>query len=275
MTIAEWLFEAMRKLGDAGVDSPRRDALVLLEDTLGKDRTWVLAHPEHHFQGSTLEMVNKLVERRMKREPLAYIRGKAWFYGRFFNVSPDVMIPRPESEDFIDILKEIKPKMIVDVGTGSGCLAITAVLEIPGSHATAIDISAKALDVARGNAKRHKATITFQHADLLESLKLLDGDTTALVANVPYVPAGLITSPEINHEPAEALFSGVDGLDHYRKLWEQLAVLPERPRYVLTESLISQHRENTRLAASAGYDLVSTDTLVQFFSASSGERLLE
>ena len=107
MTIADWLFSTMQKLHDAGVDSPRRDALVLLEDTIKKDRAWVVTHPEHLLQGLPLQKVDDLVERRIKREPLAYIRGRAWFYGRFFTVNPSVMIPRPESESFIDLLKSL------------------------------------------------------------------------------------------------------------------------------------------------------------------------
>ncbi len=100
MTIADWLISSMTLLHDAGVDSPRRDALVLLEDTLEKDRGWVTTHPEYSFQGRGLETVNKLVERRLKREPLAYIRGRAWFYGQFFEVNPDVMIPPPRKRSF-------------------------------------------------------------------------------------------------------------------------------------------------------------------------------
>src|SRR3990167_8175782 len=105
MTISDWLMDSMIKLQKAGVDSPRRDALVLLEDTLEKDRAWVLAHPEHSIQSQALEKVGRLIKRRIEREPLAYIRGKAWFYGRFFGVNPRVLIPRPESESFINILK--------------------------------------------------------------------------------------------------------------------------------------------------------------------------
>lgn len=275
MTIAEWLAETMDKLGQAGVDSPRRDALVLLEDVLEKDRAWVLAHPEHPVQEPTLYRVNELVERRVVREPLAYIRGKAWFYGRFFEVNPNVLIPRPESESFIDLLKQIvnsgqwtvdRDFVIVDIGTGSGALAITAKLEIPNSKVFATDVDEEAIRVAQNNAETHKVKIEFIKSDLLESLPSANYQLpTTILANLPYVPSELATSPEIEAEPKLALFSGKDGLDHYRKFWEQVAGLGFKPKYILTESLESQHKELQNLAKVANYELYKTEILVQVY----------
>lgn len=266
MTIAQWLTDAMQKLGDAGVDSPRRDALVLLEDTIDKDRAWVLSHPEYSLQCPTLETLDSLIERRINREPLAYIRGKAWFYKRFFTVTSDTLIPRPESESFIELIKEIKPASIVDVGTGSGALAITAKLELPDSRVTATDISKEALKIAKQNAKTHDVEIEFLHGSLLEPIYNLKPVTyNLLMANLPYVPEDLITSPEIALEPAQALFSGKDGLDHYREFWQQITDLSNKPTYILTESLESQHEDVEKLAVVAGYKLQKTDVLVQLF----------
>ncbi len=271
MSIAEWLFETMEKLGKAGVDAPRRDALVLLEDTINKNRAWVLAHPEHDLSGGVLKKVNTLIGRRINREPLAYIRGKAWFYKQFFAVTPDVMIPRPESEAFIDLLKELNPKTIIDIGTGSGCLAITAKLEFPHAEVIAIDISIAALKIARKNARAHNVNIEFLHGSLLKPLdsSLLITSDALIMANLPYVPIDLITSPEIRQEPPEALFSGPDGLDHYRRLFEQIANNSQfvRSRYMLTESLENQHRDMEQLARKAGYTLGKTDVLVQQFAS--------
>jgi release factor glutamine methyltransferase len=265
MTILKWLFDSMDKLGKAGVDSPRRDALVLLEDVLGKDRAWVLANPEHKLSPQQLKQLKPLMDRRIRREPLAYIRGKAWFWGRFFNVSPDVMIPRPESEDFIDLLKEIKPKQVIDIGTGSGCLAITAKLELPEASIVAIDNSLKARVVAEQNIKKHKADIKLVDGSMLEPLSILSLQPLAMVANLPYVPESLVTSPEIKCEPPEALFSGKDGLGHYKKFWKQVGGLAEKPEFVLSESLKNQHGQIKKLAFEAGFRLQKTKGLIQLF----------
>lgn len=280
MTIADWLIKTMTKLHDAGVDSPRRDALVLLEDTIKKDRAWVVTHPEYDIPANKLRSVNLLVGKRLKRKPLAYIRGRAWFYGRFFNVNRDVMIPRPESESFIELLKLITDDTvkgstfhIIDVGTGSGCLAITAKLELPEAEVIAIDNSQKALEIAKKNARKHKVQIKFLKGNLLQPFRNTKYviRNTILIANLPYVPAGLVTSPEIAQEPAEALFSGKDGLDHYRQFFVQIAknsqfIRSKSVEYILTESLESQHAAMAKLAKAAGYKLEKTEVLVQLFS---------
>lgn len=265
MMILEWLTKSMRKLADAGVDSPRRDCLVLVEDLLGKDRSWVNAHADFELSKDQAEQLDKQIARRVKREPLAYIRGKAWFYKRFFKVTPEVMVPRPESESFIEFLKEISPSKIIDIGTGSGCLAITAKLELPDAEVAAIDIDEKALSIAKQNAKDHKVNIKFIQGSLLEQIKDTDLSDTSLIANLPYVPAKLITSEEINYEPDTALFSGKDGLDHYRTFWEQISDIRMKPKHVLVEALENQHEAMTEVAKSSGYKLTGTDILVQHF----------
>lgn len=272
MSIIEWLVENMGKLHEAGVDSPRRDCLVLLEDTLQKNRAWVISHPEYDLSPSYLDKLNKLIGRRLKREPLAYIRGRAWFYGRFFSVTPKVMIPRPESESFIEIIKDINPGIAVDIGTGSGCLAVTVKLEVPDCCVFAYDIDRYTLEVAKKNAKKHGVDIEFNTSNLLDSVSIYrnthshkHNKVSALIANLPYVPDGLITSKEILYEPTKALFSGKDGLKHYRKLWEQIPQLSSKPQHIVTESLEKQHVEMTNLAKTAGYKLIETKVLVQHF----------
>lgn len=265
MPISAWLAETMVTLRNAGVDSPRRDALVLLEDTLGKDRAWVLAHPEHKLNSDQLKSVNALIDRRIKREPLAYIRGKAWFYGRFFEVNMNVLIPRPESEDFIDLLKEIKPKTVVEIGTGSGCLAVTAALELPGAKIIATDIDDAAIKIAQTNAVNHKVVVKLLQGSLLEPIRDMKFAGYVMIANLPYVPRRLVTSPEINKEPVNALFSGKDGLDHYRQFWQQVSGTEFKPEYILTESLETQHKDVEELANQSGYELVKKTTLVQVF----------
>lgn len=269
MTIAEWLIETMKRLGEAGVDSPRRDALVLLEDTLKKDRAWVLAHPDHRFQGGTLETVNALIERRIKREPLAYIRGKAWFYGRFFTVNEHVLIPRPESETIVEIVKEIAPTTVVDIGTGSGCLAITIALELPEAHVTASDISTNTLELARHNAYQHKVSVHFMHTYLLEGV-LDQHAPEVIVANLPYVPENLAVEPELKTEPRLALFAGADGMDVYENFWAQISTAGLKAKYIVTESLESQHTHMNELAVKSGYRLAHSEHLIQLWKLENG-----
>ena len=266
MTIADWLFNTMKKLGKAEVDSPRRDALVLLEDVLGKDRAWVLSHPEKELDKKDLLSVNKLVNRRAKREPLAYIRGKAWFYGRFFDVSPTVLIPRPETENFIELTLnfiKLKSPKIADIGCGSGIIGITLKLERPSWQIDLIDVDEKALEVAKKNLEKHKVELDIVKSDLFkEVLKNYD----IIVANLPYVPEGLVTSPEIEAEPKIALFAGEDGLDVYKKFWQEVHELSKKPKIIIIESLESQHMIMVGIAQTSEYTLEKTLGLVQLYT---------
>jgi len=161
MNISDWLTKNTKKLEKAGVGTARLDCLVLLEDATGKDRTYLLAHPQTTAKGSTFRKLDGWVERRAKHEPLAYIRGKTEFYGRDFIVNKHVLVPRPESETMIELaLKVIGGRIqvsddiqVIDVGTGSGALAITMKLEFPKIDVFATDIDPKCLAVALQNTK--------------------------------------------------------------------------------------------------------------------------
>ena len=172
---SEWLREAEKLLQNAHIETARLDALVLLSDELGHDKAWVLGHPEYILQGSVLKKLNTKIAQRSKHLPLAYIRGKCEFYGRGFMVNEHVLVPRPESESMIDLLKQVtnpdSQVSIIDVGTGSGCLAITAKLELPNSTVVALDTSYECLRVAKQNATKLVADITFLESDLLDSMK--------------------------------------------------------------------------------------------------------
>lgn len=265
MLISQWLVATTQKLRTKNISSARLDAELILAEVLQKPREYLLAHPEHVLQDQPLQMAERLLNRRAQREPLAYIVGKKEFYGRDFIVTPDVLIPRPESESIIDLLKKLQPRTVVDIGTGSGCLAITAKLELPNTQVIATDIDAAALKIAKANASKHNVEIKFIKSDLLDSLPSGVQHPVSVVANLPYVPQNLITSPEIEQEPSIALFSGEDGLDHYRKFWQQIAQLKIRPQYILTESLETQHQKLSGLARQLGYRLAKTDVLVQLF----------
>lgn len=278
MKLGSWLLEAAKKLGSAGIATARLDCLVLLEDATGKDRSWLLAHPDYDLQGLSLQTVKKQIERRAKHEPLAYIRGKSEFYGREFLVTADTLEPRPETETMIELLKQLvndergmknEEVVIVDVGTGSGCLAITAKLEFPEVQVIATDISQACIKIAKQNAKKLDANVKFFQADLIPSLELSNkfgGHRNYLMlANLPYVPDSHMINQAAMFEPKLAIFGGPDGLDLYRRLFSQIAKLPQKPTYVLTESLPFQHEALQKIAKVRGYRLKVREDFIQVF----------
>lgn len=270
MTINDFLMDAQRRLDKAGVGTARLDALVLLEDATGKDRGWLLAHPESKLEDKILRQLQPQIERRSRHEPLAYIRGKMEFYGREFVVSNAVLEPRPESETMIDLLKSLTlpdNPTIIDVGTGSGALAITAKLELPGTTVTATDIDPKCLEIARRNAQKHGTDISFLQGDLLQPVLDAKHDLgrATLLCNLPYVPNGFNINTAAGHEPRHAIFGGLDGLDLYRTLLAQLADAPTKPLYICCESLPLQHKTLAHLARSRGFALVTSEDFIQVF----------
>lgn len=265
MTIQEWLDDATKKLANSGSNSARLDALVLLEYTLITPRVTLLSHPDTDLPATTLVKLGRVLNQRLDGIPIAYIQNKKEFYGRDFIVNEQVLIPRPETETIIELVKSLRLEAprILDVGTGSGCIAITLSLELPISKVTASDISEPALAIAKQNAKTLGAQVVFLQSDLLA--KLTNKHFDIICANLPYVPTALVTSKEITKEPSNALFSGTDGLDHYRRFFVEVAELTDKPKYLLTEALKGQHTAIKKLATLAGYQLVKTDTLIQLF----------
>ena len=263
MTINSWLKQAQITLETAGITTARLDCLVLLEDVSNHDRSWILAYPDYELQGSEIEILNTKIAQRATHLPLAYLRGKAEFYGREFQVTPHTLVPRPETETLIELLKSLNlapGTRLLDVGTGSGAIAITAYLELQGVHVSACDIDPECLEVARSNAAGLDAEVHFFESDLLTRTEPQD----AVVANLPYVPDNFEINLAASHEPRHALFGGPDGLDLYRRMFEQLADAPAR--YVLTESLPPQHETLAAIAKAAGFSLDKTDDFIQLFS---------
>lgn len=263
-TIASYLREATAQLQTAGIDSARLDALILLEDTLRLDRAYLLAHDDAEIAPDHLQSLQSLIDRRQSHEPLAYIRGHAEFYGRTFVVNKHVLVPRPESEAIIALLKELAIKTAVDIGTGSGALAITAALELPHVAVTAIDIDDKCIETAKDNANRLDAKITFVKGNFLEPLLTVPVDV--LLCNLPYVPENYSVNKAALHEPALALFAGKDGLDAYKTLTDQLMGMHTKPTFVITEALAEQHTALANIMTRAGYSLRKTQGLAQLFS---------
>ena len=170
MNISAWLDHAIKQLREIGVDSARLDAELILANTLRKNRTYLHAHPESNIDPRRVDIANARLRLRLERVPLAYILGYRDFYGRRFTVSPQVLVPRPESEAIIELLKELDVSgKLLDVGTGSGCLGITAKLEIPKLNVILSDISQPALRAARQNAEKFQADVA-----LIKSNNLTD-----------------------------------------------------------------------------------------------------
>ena len=271
VSIDRFLREATNQLHMCGIETARLDSLVLLSDELGHDKAWVLAHPDYILQVSVLKKMNTKIAQRSNHIPLAYIRGKSEFYGREFMVNKHVLVPRPESESMIGLLKRfVDPDSrttIIDVGTGSGCLAITVKLELPNSTVVALDSSYECLRVAKQNATKLVADITFLESDLLDSMqdssfKIQD---SILLANLPYVPNDYPVNNAAAHEPPLALFGGSDGLKLYRKLFSQAKEL--RVTCIITESLTEQHAGLIKTARENAFRHASTDGFAQLFLA--------
>jgi release factor glutamine methyltransferase len=266
MTAGNWLKAATTRLQSASIPSARLDSLILLEDATGLSRSSILAHPELPINTKVLSELNQKLVRRLKYEPLAYIRGHVEFYGQTFKVTPAVLIPRPESESFINLLATLKPKkdqVLIDVGTGSGAIAISAVIKFPLLKIYATDISKKALQIAEQNARLHKTDITFIKANLLNFDITKPADF--IIANLPYVPKIYSVSPDTIYEPKSAIFANQEGLGLISKLIPQASRKLKKNGYLLLESLAEQQTKVQNIAKQNGFYLAETDNLVQVF----------
>jgi len=226
-SVAQTLLQAVQTLSAAGCDTPRLDAEVLLAYGLGKDRAWLYAHPEYALAPDQLGDYQALIARRAAHEPVAYLTGHKEFFGLDFVVTPGVLIPRPETEQLVEIALQILEAeacpdtiAIADVGTGSGAIAITLAMHVQAAHIFAIDVSAAALAAARHNAVRHGVAgrVDCLQGDLLAPLR---GAFHLIVANLPYLSRADLAAapPEVARwEPRLALEGGPDGLAVIRRL---------------------------------------------------------
>ena len=239
----------------------RRDADVLLMHTRKKSRAWLMAHGDELLSDELFLSYTELLERRRRGEPIQYITGETEFYGLPFRVMPEVLIPRPETEHLVEKVIELAARFeqprIVDVGTGSGAIAVALAHEWLSAVITAIDLSSSALAIARENAKRNEVDLRFLDGDLLAPVA---GECFEIVvSNPPYVPSGdrATLSVEVReYEPALALFAGDDGLDVYRRLIPAAfgALVPGG--YVALEIGYGQSKAITELLAKAGFEQI-------------------
>jgi release factor glutamine methyltransferase len=220
LTLRTAVTQGTELLKTSGTPEPRLTAEILLCHAVHCERPYLYAHPEQELREVEWIHYGRWLHERMQSKPLQYITKTQEFYGRPFRVTPDVLIPRPETELLVETVLKRRPdaRRIVDVGTGSGAIAVTLALESRASL-TATDISRSALKIAAANAHRFSAAVRFLEADLLSSICRCAFDS--LVSNPPYVALenrASLQSEVRDWEPELALFAGPDGLDVYRRL---------------------------------------------------------
>jgi len=231
-TVRMAMIAAGRFLSAAGIESPRLDAELLLRHVLGMNQAEFYLHIDDAIRPDLELGLWPLLQRRARREPLAYITGHKEFWSLDFTVTPDVLIPRPETELLVEAALErtrpmpTSPLKILDIGTGSGAIAVCLAKELREAQISAVDISSAALQVARENAERHGVAdrIRFAQGDLFGPLAEERGSFDLILANPPYIRSGDLAelAPEIREwEPIVALDGGADGLDIYRRIVSQ------------------------------------------------------
>jgi release factor glutamine methyltransferase len=237
------------------------DAETLLLHVLGKNKAWLLAHQEEEISGDRAARYHTLVERRYAGEPIQYITGQQEFYGLPFRVTPNVLIPRPETEHLVEKVLSLavcfQLLRIVDVGTGSGAIAVALAHLLPHAEITALDISAAALDEARANAEGNRVPdrVRFVESDLLAAVATRKFEI--VVSNPPYVPATDRESLSVEvreYEPGLALFAGNDGLDVYRRLIPAAFAVLESGGFLVMEIGYAQSQPIAELMTQAGFE---------------------
>jgi release factor glutamine methyltransferase len=221
MIIREALRNATERLENHRVSSPRLNAEVILAHCLEVDKTYLYTHDDRTLGDVEFQKIEDALYERISGVPVQYIVGRQEFYGRYFTVNPDVLIPRPETEFIVEAVLDLHPpsgSSIIDVGTGSGCVGLTLALEIPEAQVTITDVSYAALLTAKSNAVQLGARASIVCMDLLEALR---GQFDIIVSNPPYVSHEETSRLQIEvreHEPHVALFGEENGLAVYRKL---------------------------------------------------------
>lgn len=268
--IDAWLADATRQLEEIGIPSARLDSEIILSHTLRKPRTYLHAHNDEELSRRHVEIADARLSLRLDHVPIAYIIGHKDFYGRRFNVTSATLIPRPESETMIDILKELTDAdaslHLVDIGTGSGCLGISAKLELPNLEVTLVDISRHALRIAAQNAELLKADVTILQGDLLAAYPFIPD---IILANLPYVDPDWEVSKETTYEPDQALFASDNGLALIKKLIGQTRVLAKNGGFLYLEADLRQHDDIIKNAESHGLKLVKQQGYILAFQKTS------
>lgn len=242
-------------------DRARMDSELLLMHVLARNKAWLMAHGDDNVPDEACVRLQELLERRYRGEPMQHITGECEFYGLPFRVTRDVLVPRPDTEHLvekaIELAAHFQHPRIVDVGTGSGAIAVALAHHLPGARISATDLSEPALAVARENAVRNQveAGIRFLHGDLLAPVA---GERFEIVvSNPPYVPnteRALLAVEVREHEPALALFGGQDGFDIYRRLIPAAHAALVSGGFLALEIGFTQAKAVEGLLASGGFE---------------------
>ncbi len=263
LSIAEAILQGSHKLRKAGVPEARREAGSLLAFVLDKDRTFILGHADDAISDDQLSRFRDLLDARAEGKPAQYIMSRQEFYGLEFEVTPDVLIPRPETELLVEGALKLVSKenavLICDVGTGSGCIAVTLLSQLPMAHAVALDVSPAALEVGKRNAARHGVTdrIEFLLSDCFAGLDQQSFDL--IVSNPPYVADDAVATLQRevrDFEPRLALTAGTDGLDVIRRLVSGAPEFLKIGGHLLFEIGFDQHEAVAELIASETWELL-------------------
>lgn len=264
-SIAESILEASQVLSISGVPQPRREASSLLQDVIGRDRTFVISHADDVLTAEQLQRFRQFVDRRAAGEPLQYITGRQSFFGLNFQVTKDVLIPRPETELLVEtaltLVNSHDQPLVCDVGTGSGCIAVALLHENQGAAAVGIDLSEAAIRVARENATRHSVSsrLSLLVADGLTSLQAEHPTFDLVVSNPPYVAGSAVEGLQRevrDHEPRLALLAGPDGLDMIRRLLSESGSFVKTGGHLLIEIGFDQGAAVERLIDRNSWRLV-------------------
>ncbi len=269
MTINDWLSAATNKLSTSGIESSRLDSLILLEHVLEVPRESLLASPNFELANDAVAKLTNLIERRSKLEPIAYLTKHKEFYGLDFILNKNVLVPRPETEKMVEyILSSAKPAdRVIDVGTGSGVIAIALKKNRDDLEVSASEISRAALAVARNNASKHDVFIGFIESDLFENIathKKFD----VVAANLPYVALDKISIlPSLKHEPALALFPDDSrGLSIYERFFRTVNNFVKDEGYIIIEHDPSQLEDILKLGKIARFNGESISPFITKFS---------
>ena len=264
MTLAEAINNAANLLSTAGITNARLDAEVLLSHIIVKDRVWLITHRDDVLDEKLQRDFADMIQRRTRREPLQHIIGNQEFWGLVFKVSPDVLIPRPETEFIVEAALAIVQDRntlvrIIDLCTGSGCIAVSLAKELTAARVIATDVSEKALAVARENTRRHGVSehIRFLLGDLFEPLEELDirGQMDIIVSNPPYVQAGVLSTlqPEVrDYEPEIALISGPEGTEMAKRIIQRAPEYLKKNGALIMEMGLGQAKALTRMVEATG-----------------------
>ena len=263
-SIKNWLDGARALLQDTGIASSGLDSELLLSKSIDCSREYLISHNDEILTEKVTEQANQWLKRRLNREPLAYIFGEKEFYRRNFIVTPDTLIPRPETEIIIELFEKYNLKgRVLDVGTGTGCIGLTLKIEHPEISLTISDISNSALKIARKNAKKLEVKpVRYIVSDLLDHWlhHAKPKKFYVIVSNPPYVDSSWEVSPETHTEPGTALYADDNGLELIKKLIDQSKDLLEGEGYLILEADPRQHQAIISYAQE--YKLVEQDGFI-------------